>query len=298
MGNEFVMVPREDLANAVGIGVDFEKWSAALEKMRSILARQAEQHQGEPVAWQVTWPDGSSELYAHEAGAKTSMAPYRPLYTHADPGEVERLTEQLEVANQAITYAAQQAEEKQKITDALMADAKQFRAERDTLRAQLEAEKKQHKQVLELATRRWYVIAKKEAQLAERDALLDRVVDHANFWHDHPYAEVVEAIARDYKALSASADTSAKQEFREHLDKRASEVATWPDWKQEALKRPSTTVERDDRAAELVLDWDVHNKGHGHVFPRADGVRARCGGPRLCSVCAADQVRKDSGVRS
>lgn len=47
------------------------------------------------------------------------------------------------------------------------------------------------------------------AQLAERDALLDRVVDHAKFWHDHPYAEVVEGIARDYKALSASAEPSA-----------------------------------------------------------------------------------------
>ncbi|MDM3885955.1 hypothetical protein QSV36_10130 [Pseudomonas sp. BCRC 81390] len=55
----------------------------------------------------------------------------------ADSGEVERLTEQLEVANQAIAYAARQAEEKQKVTDALMADAKQFRAERDALRAQL-----------------------------------------------------------------------------------------------------------------------------------------------------------------
>lgn len=44
------------------------------------------------------------------------------------------------------------------------------------------------------------------AQLAERDALLDRVVDHAKFWRDHPYAEVVEAIAKDYKALSASAE--------------------------------------------------------------------------------------------
>ncbi|MCO2082436.1 hypothetical protein O1L52_11715 [Pseudomonas aeruginosa] len=30
------------------------------------------------------------------------------------------------------------------------------------------------------------------------------------------------------------------------------------------------------------------NVGHGHVFPRADGVKMRCGGPRLCSECAAD----------
>ncbi|WP_020190126.1 hypothetical protein [Pseudomonas putida] len=50
-------------------------------------------------------------------------------------------------------------------------------------------------------------------KLAERDSLLDRVVDHAKFWHDHPYAEVVEGIAKDYKALSASAEPSAPIEL-------------------------------------------------------------------------------------
>lgn len=30
---------------------------------------------------------------------------------------------------------------------------------------------------------------------------------------------------------------------------------------------------------------------HGHVVPRADGVKARCGGPALCKVCQAEQVR-------
>lgn len=33
------------------------------------------------------------------------------------------------------------------------------------------------------------------------------------------------------------------------------------------------------------------NVGHGHVFPRADGVKMRCGGPELCSECAADAYR-------
>ncbi|HHG5591140.1 TPA: hypothetical protein ACPWRS_006298, partial [Pseudomonas aeruginosa] len=33
------------------------------------------------------------------------------------------------------------------------------------------------------------------------------------------------------------------------------------------------------------------NVGHGHVFPRADGVKMRCGGPGLCSECAADAYR-------
>lgn len=34
------------------------------------------------------------------------------------------------------------------------------------------------------------------------------------------------------------------------------------------------------------------NTGHGHVYPRPDGSRARCGGPRLCAVCRADADRK------
>ena len=28
--------------------------------------------------------------------------------------------------------------------------------------------------------------------------------------------------------------------------------------------------------------------GHGHVIPRADGMRARCGGPMLCAQCAGE----------
>ncbi|MNH10491.1 hypothetical protein D3C79_699720 [compost metagenome] len=47
-------------------------------------------------------------------------------------------------------------------------------------------------------------ISNQRAQLAERDALLERVVKHAEFWRDHPCAEVVEGIAKEYKALSAS----------------------------------------------------------------------------------------------
>lgn len=29
--------------------------------------------------------------------------------------------------------------------------------------------------------------------------------------------------------------------------------------------------------------------GHGHVNPNPDGSKARCGGPKLCSVCAREQ---------
>jgi hypothetical protein len=30
------------------------------------------------------------------------------------------------------------------------------------------------------------------------------------------------------------------------------------------------------------------NTGHGHVRPRPDGVKARCGGPSICSGCARE----------
>jgi hypothetical protein len=37
--------------------------------------------------------------------------------------------------------------------------------------------------------------------------------------------------------------------------------------------------------------------GHGHVIPNADGSKARCGGPAICSVCAAELGQK-LGVRA
>lgn len=34
--------------------------------------------------------------------------------------------------------------------------------------------------------------------------------------------------------------------------------------------------------------------GHGWVIPRADGAKARCGGPMICSQCARELVQKDA----
>lgn len=33
------------------------------------------------------------------------------------------------------------------------------------------------------------------------------------------------------------------------------------------------------------------NAGHGHVTPRADGMKARCGGPGLCLICSREKAR-------
>jgi hypothetical protein len=35
------------------------------------------------------------------------------------------------------------------------------------------------------------------------------------------------------------------------------------------------------------------NVGHGHVFKRPDGIKARCGGPGLCSECSRDLARAE-----
>lgn len=40
--------------------------------------------------------------------------------------------------------------------------------------------------------------------------------------------------------------------------------------------------------------WDL--LGHGHVIPRADGKRARCGGPALCAKCRAEQTAVDAAA--
>lgn len=34
------------------------------------------------------------------------------------------------------------------------------------------------------------------------------------------------------------------------------------------------------------------NTGHGHVYPRPDGSRVRCGGPTMCKDCALDFAQK------
>lgn len=43
-------------------------------------------------------------------------------------------------------------------------------------------------------------------------------------------------------------------------------------------------------AIEAELARPAANTGHGHVRPRPDGVRARCGGPAICSVCAREKA--------
>jgi hypothetical protein len=42
----------------------------------------------------------------------------------------------------------------------------------------------------------------------------------------------------------------------------------------------------------------TENVGHGHVYKRPDGARAKCGGPGLCSQCAEDLARLNEPTSS
>lgn len=48
----------------------------------------------------------------------------------------------------------------------------------------------------------------------------------------------------------------------------------------------------DDATNEEAKPWGPGtNTGHGHVWPRPDGMRARCGGARMCQKCRDDAAR-------
>lgn len=42
------------------------------------------------------------------------------------------------------------------------------------------------------------------------------------------------------------------------------------------------------------MSEELVNFGHGHVFPRKDGAKARCGGAGICDQCSRDSARKNA----
>ncbi len=93
---EMVSVPRE-LAERIAQACMFTMFKEDYRAISEILAQPAEQPQGEPVAWQYRvsagpatgwslWNEGKGEQFKAHYTVET-----RPLFTHADPAEVERL---------------------------------------------------------------------------------------------------------------------------------------------------------------------------------------------------------------
>lgn len=107
-----------------------------------------------PIRWELeryrlvgcTSCDGSGHLHSiigDYHGPCVSCAAYELEQAQRTVGslmhERDTLKDQLAVANEAIEHAAASKDSQQKTVDALMADAKQFRAERDALRKKLDA---------------------------------------------------------------------------------------------------------------------------------------------------------------
>lgn len=51
------------------------------------------------------------------------------------------------------------------------------------------------------------------------------------------------------------------------------------------------TPKRNPFAEVVPHAEEAYQFGHGHVTPRPDGYKARCGGPAMCHVCQAEQAR-------
>lgn len=57
-----------------------------------------------------------------------------------------------------------------------------------------------------------------------------------------------------------------------------------------------TTNEAENRAGRTMpppaprplIKAQAHLTGHGHVVPRSDGVKVRCGGPGICAECSRE----------
>jgi hypothetical protein len=95
---EMVSVPRELLERATKDYTGRQNWDAleperlkAVEELSALLAQPAEQHQGKPAVWMFIGDDG------HKHFSYSKQTPeHKPLYTHADPGEVERLRAEIQ----------------------------------------------------------------------------------------------------------------------------------------------------------------------------------------------------------
>ena len=79
--------------------------------------------------------------------------------------------------------------------------------------------------------------------------------------------------------MSIFNNTALEPRFLEAVESIAKSLA--------ALANPEkeSVMTGPSEPAPMKVTW-----GHGHVYPRIDGSKARCGGPALCRECAGDQA--------
>ncbi|MEZ2724096.1 hypothetical protein ACBQ21_08870 [Pseudomonas putida] len=102
------------------IRIDFNSLAdlhQADDELRAFMAKEAEQHQGEPVAWftedhltdksATTWDGAIADQW------RAKGWPVSQLYTHADPGEVERLRAERDQLQADLTARDQRIDQQQ-----------------------------------------------------------------------------------------------------------------------------------------------------------------------------------------
>ncbi len=185
---ETVGVPRE-LLERLDLGKNTATALAALPALRALLAQSA-QHQGEPVA--VLYANGAVLTKADCGDVFDICCKIEtPLYTHADPGEVERLREAL-AAQQRIhqRYSDAMCEmgellgipEDDQCTPAVIDAVRSMHAklgEVEQLRADLARMRANYADALEASRGFWQDRDRMDKQAAERDALLREAAYHA-----------------------------------------------------------------------------------------------------------------------
>lgn len=229
MGNEFVMVPRE-LAERIAKICMFTMYKEDYRAISEILDKPAEQHQGAPVAL----PERRDPLFvvgsAYDDGlcvgfneCLDEIAKLGPLYTHADPGEVERLRGIIRMHEKTVREQADHLAY-------MRAQLAEMTTKRDRLREGMDN--------ANININNWFKDNQKlEAQLAERDALLVDIrlgglddercarVDlllssgaYENAINKHPLLRTSSDNAAIEAALSASAEPSMPKYHRQSLD--------------------------------------------------------------------------------
>lgn len=210
-------------------------WNACLDEIAKLGPLFSRPVQGEPVAWMDPRSPQmhatiSNEVKQHNlkfGGAPASAVNgYTiPLYTRSDLGEVERLSAEVERLRSGFF---------QQVTDADLKQISDFVGDGDLPTKSFFL----RPDAANLANMTMHMVREVQAariKLAKRDALLRYLYDHNELSAGDDQ--------RILDALSTSAEPSAKQEFREHLDKCAAEVESWPAWKLEALKHPSALID-------------------------------------------------------
>lgn len=173
-------------------------------------------------------------------------------------------------------------------------------AEIDRLRAELETEHTEGLRRVKLIEERDDLLEK--VKIYERQGARDRL----------EYAAKLEKENQSLRAENEELKTKFTW-LREKLESRVTELNSRIEKLRERFRnmmvapelieddecrwRAKNALAHDDSAPNISAPGpnnsyqQLTNTGHGHVRPRADGVRARCGGPGICSECALEKAK-------